>query len=81
MRVSDTAKVVKRAQALALTVRDGDAVYPFTQAEINTLISRFSEALWPKKYTACITTGLLFVYKGEIEPGITIVKQKWWLTG
>eukprot|EP00972_Heterocapsa_arctica_P015603 2296970-Heterocapsa_arctica.AAC.1 len=89
-RVSDTAKVVKRAQALALAVRDkvniintagqskaiyGAAVYSFTQAEINALRSRFSEARWPNKYTACRTTGLLLVDKGEIEPGVTIVKQ------
>eukprot|EP00972_Heterocapsa_arctica_P081717 12044451-Heterocapsa_arctica.AAC.1 len=68
-----------QALALALAVRDkvniiktagqnkaiyGAVVNPFTQAGINTLRSIFSEALWPKKYAACRTTGLLLVDRG-----------------
>eukprot|EP00972_Heterocapsa_arctica_P105641 15563826-Heterocapsa_arctica.AAC.1 len=53
----------------------GAAVDQFTQAEINTLRGRYTQAFWPKKYVACRTTGLLLVDKGEIEPGINIVKK------
>eukprot|EP00972_Heterocapsa_arctica_P109642 16141436-Heterocapsa_arctica.AAC.1 len=53
----------------------GAAVYQSTQAEINTLRGIYTQALWPKKYVACRTTGLLLVDKGEIEPGVKIVNK------
>eukprot|EP00972_Heterocapsa_arctica_P051434 7566106-Heterocapsa_arctica.AAC.1 len=63
--MADTNRVVKRTKALALAVREkvniiktagqSRATYkaatdPFTQAEIKTLRTNFSEAVWPKKY-------------------------------
>eukprot|EP00972_Heterocapsa_arctica_P032607 4801733-Heterocapsa_arctica.AAC.2 len=41
----------------------------------NTLRGKYTQALWPKKYMTCRTTGLLLVDKGEVEPGINIVKK------
>eukprot|EP00972_Heterocapsa_arctica_P007044 1029474-Heterocapsa_arctica.AAC.1 len=41
----------------------GAAVDPFAQSEINTLRSRFAEALWPNKFSSCETTGLLLADK------------------
>eukprot|EP00972_Heterocapsa_arctica_P042691 6294325-Heterocapsa_arctica.AAC.1 len=89
-RVDDTVCVVKKIQSLGLSVRDkvniiktaaqskatyGAAVDPFTVAQINTLRAKYTQALWPKKYTACRTTGLLIVDQGELEPGINIIKK------
>eukprot|EP00972_Heterocapsa_arctica_P076798 11327215-Heterocapsa_arctica.AAC.1 len=66
-----TVKVVREVQSLALSVKDkvtiiktagqskaiyGAAVDQFAQAEINTLRGRYTQALWPNKYTACRTT-------------------------
>eukprot|EP00972_Heterocapsa_arctica_P056644 8361201-Heterocapsa_arctica.AAC.1 len=89
-RVADTSKVVKRAQALALAVRAkvniiktggqskstyGAAVDPFTQVEIKSLRIKLLEALWPKQYMACRTTGLLLADQGELEPTLAITKK------
>eukprot|EP00972_Heterocapsa_arctica_P060598 8938823-Heterocapsa_arctica.AAC.1 len=53
----------------------GAAVDPFTVAQINTLRGKSTQALWPKKYVACRTVGLLIVDKGEVEPGIHVIKK------
>eukprot|EP00972_Heterocapsa_arctica_P069846 10318270-Heterocapsa_arctica.AAC.1 len=52
----------------------GAAVDPFTVAQINTFRGKYTQALWPKKYVARRTVGLLLVDKREIEPGVNVIK-------
>eukprot|EP00972_Heterocapsa_arctica_P069993 10340069-Heterocapsa_arctica.AAC.1 len=90
-RVADTSRVVKITKALALAVREkvniiktagqsratyGAATDPFTQAEIKTLRTYWFEALWPKKYMCCKSTGLMLADKGELEPELSITNKK-----
>eukprot|EP00972_Heterocapsa_arctica_P000564 83002-Heterocapsa_arctica.AAC.1 len=72
LSVRDKVTIIKTAgQSMA---KYGAAVDRFTQAEINALRRRYAQALWPNKYVARRTTGLLLVDKGEIEPGINSKK-------
>jgi hypothetical protein len=88
--VDDTVYVVRRIQSLGFSVKDkikiiktaaqskatyGAAVDPFTIAQIKALRAKYTQALWPTKYTACRITGLLIADKGEIEPGINVIKK------
>eukprot|EP00972_Heterocapsa_arctica_P059908 8836594-Heterocapsa_arctica.AAC.1 len=88
--MADTTRVVKRTKAPALAMREkvniiktagqskatyGAATDPFTQAEIKTFRTNFFEALWPKTYMCCKSTGLMLADKGELEPKLSITKK------
>eukprot|EP00972_Heterocapsa_arctica_P077715 11462748-Heterocapsa_arctica.AAC.1 len=73
LAVRDKVNIIKTGAQSKATY--GAAVDPFTKGELNTLRGRFAEALWRKKYASCKATGLLLVDKGELEPGIAIVKN------
>ncbi len=62
LSVRDKVNIIKAAGQSRATY--GAAVDPFTVAQINTLRGKYTQALWPKKYVACRTVGLLLVDKG-----------------
>eukprot|EP00972_Heterocapsa_arctica_P078461 11572288-Heterocapsa_arctica.AAC.1 len=73
LSVRDKVNIIKAAGQRKATY--GAAVDPFTVARINTLRGKYTQALWPNKYVACRTVGLLIVDKGEVEPGVNVIKQ------
>eukprot|EP00972_Heterocapsa_arctica_P082017 12088636-Heterocapsa_arctica.AAC.1 len=62
LSVRDKTNIIKAAGQSRATY--GAAVDPFTVAHINTLRGKYTHALWPNKYAACRTVGLLSVDKG-----------------
>eukprot|EP00972_Heterocapsa_arctica_P031556 4647722-Heterocapsa_arctica.AAC.1 len=73
LSVKDEVNIIKTAGQSRATY--GAASDPFTQAQINTLREKYTQALWPKKFMACRTTGLMLIDKGAIEPGVNVIKK------